>query len=67
MCVSDEEFEFMLFFHEFLKYMEKNNVSSYKVLQRIYGNDLEEKIRILYKQEIVDFDQINVFLRKTAG
>ena len=45
----------------------KNNVSSYKELQRIYGNDLEEKIRILYKQEIVDFDQINVFLRKTAG
>lgn len=23
MCVSDEEFEFMLFFHDFLKYMEK--------------------------------------------
>ena len=49
MCVSDEEFEFMLIFHDFLKYMEKNNVSSYKELQRINGNDLEEKIRILYK------------------
>lgn len=61
MCINDEEFEFMLFFNNFLKYIEKNDVSPYKELQSIYGNDLEEKIRTLYKQGIIDFDQINVF------
>lgn len=66
MCINDEEFEFMLFFNNFLKYIEKNDVSPYKELQSIYGNDLEEKIRTLYKQGIIDFDQINVFLRETA-